>query len=324
MSEQKAQYLEEAYSMLRAGYEPAAEIEKPRTVSHLTKGGIKNVMVWGWVKMSAQFIAHIKVLRGAKLAIWQTIALSIDESGKCKLTLTEISEITGYSRTEVIDSLKELSELGYLGTSKSPKGNIYTPAFVARGVKTPSQETVPAQGTESTPLDQSESSPSIGESPSSIKELKELKSATALSPLEVEKIQQSADKAFDAFLVFEGQAQAAKADGKAWRGRELLPPTLIEYGDWWHSRTGLHMYGAKGKPKMDATWLDAFRKWHDNELTVAHLDAGLAALDWMKQRGGGVTHPRQVTAEALRAQADELNNVAQSGNEKFIGGSAYV
>ena len=77
----------------------AAEIHPPKTIHAIQEKGLTEYRVWGWVKISAKFISHIKKLRGAKLSIWQVIALSIDENGKCNLTIKELCELTGYSHT---------------------------------------------------------------------------------------------------------------------------------------------------------------------------------------------------------------------------------
>ncbi len=148
----------------------AAIIESPRMVKTLSEDGVVYSKAWGWVKTSAKFIAHIKKLRGAKLAIWMTIALSIDEDGTCKLTIKELCEVTGYSHTEVIDSLKEMSAWGYLGINKDQRGNIYTPEFVARGENKPSETLV--KKLDSTPAYQVESSPAEENADSSINRVK--------------------------------------------------------------------------------------------------------------------------------------------------------
>ena len=173
----EAGYVAEAVEMLGAGYQPAATIESPRVVRELTNDGLREYKAWGWVKVSAKFIAHIRVLRGAKLAIWQCISLSIDETGKCSLSIKELSAMTGYSHTEVIDSVKELREMGYLGVDKTGKKNIYTPEFAARGNgndPTESVKKLDSTVVESSPAYQYESSPSEENSVPSSKELKEL------------------------------------------------------------------------------------------------------------------------------------------------------
>jgi hypothetical protein len=62
--------------------------------------------------------------------------------------------------------------MGYLSIDKSGKKNLYTPEFAARGMETPSETLV--KKLDSTPAYQVESTPSLGKSSPSIKELKEL------------------------------------------------------------------------------------------------------------------------------------------------------
>lgn len=144
--------------------QPAAIIDPPRVVRSLQDGGLADYQVWGWVKTSAKFRAHIRILRGAKHDIWHYLALGVDEFGKCKETIKEICEGTGYSHTEVINTLRELDEMGYLSIQKGSKGNVYTPEFVARGERKPTESAV--KKVESTPVYQVESTPSLEESPS--------------------------------------------------------------------------------------------------------------------------------------------------------------
>lgn len=151
-------FVTESVEMLQMGTDqPAAVIDPPRTLKALRDSGLIEYRAWGWVKMSAKFIAHLKNLKGAKLAIWQCIALSIDDDGTCKTTIKQIGELTGYSHTEVIDSLKELEEMGYLAIDREGRGNIYQPVFVARGGNNPKESLV--KKLDSTPADQLESSP---------------------------------------------------------------------------------------------------------------------------------------------------------------------
>jgi len=165
-------YVSEAVEMLgsRNNEQPAAIIDPPRTVKALRDKGLIEYQVWGWVKMSAKFIAHIRRLKGAKLGVWQVIALSIDETGKCRKTIKEICELTDYSHTEIINSIRELQEMGYLTVQKDPKGNIYDPEFVARGELSPSEDVV--KKVESTPVYPVESTPAIEKSLSTIKSIK--------------------------------------------------------------------------------------------------------------------------------------------------------
>ena len=153
MSEESGEY--------KTNNQPDAIIEPPRTVKALLDGGIVDYQVWGWVKTSAKFRKHIKILRGAKHDIWHYLALGVDETGKCKETIKEICEGTGYSHTEVINTLRELDEMGYLSVQKDNRGNTYLPEFVARGAKNPTELAV--KKVESTPVYQVESTPPIEE-----------------------------------------------------------------------------------------------------------------------------------------------------------------
>lgn len=173
MSEDAPEYKVTEYKVTD---QPAAIIESPRKVLALAEGGLVDYSVWGWVKTSAKFRAHIKILRGAKHDIWHYLALGVDETGKCKETIKEICEGTGYSHTEVINTLKELDELGYLSVQRDGKGNIYTPEFVARGERQPTEKAV--KKVESTPVYQVDSTPPLEESPSIPLRVKRVNTAT--------------------------------------------------------------------------------------------------------------------------------------------------
>ncbi len=96
----------------------------------------------------------------------------------------------------------------------------------------------------------------------------------------------------------ERQAQEAQAAGHAWRGRELLPVQFLIYGDWWHSKTGLHMYGAKAKAKIDTSWLKAFKEFHENDVTIASLDEAMKSNEWRT-----ISNPAQIVNDAKAIQA---------------------
>lgn len=182
MSEPQGEYnieqdAKDALEMLGAGYDNAAEIHPPKTIKVLRDGGLEEYRVWGWVKVSAKFINHVRELKGAKLAIWTVIALSIDEDSVCDLRIKDLEKLTGYSHTEVIDSLKELGEMGYLAARKNGTKNLYTPEFAARSTNLPTEK---PNGKETLPKEryggvyQERSSPPLEKTHPSIKELKEL------------------------------------------------------------------------------------------------------------------------------------------------------
>lgn len=151
--------------------ENAVEIHPPKQINVLRESGLAEYKVWGWVKLSTQFIYHVRKLKGAKLSIWNVIALMIDENGECKLTIKELQELTDYSHTEIINSLREMDEMGYLSIDRSGKKNLYKPEFSARGENNP---TGTVKKLDSTPVYQVESTPSLEKPHYSIKELKEL------------------------------------------------------------------------------------------------------------------------------------------------------
>ena len=178
--EDQANYITDANAMMGTGYDdqPAAVIDPPRMVTALRESGLTEYRVWGWVKKSAKFIHHIGVLKGSKISTWDVIALSINEDGECNLSAPEIAKLTRYSVSETRQAIGELEEMGYLSVQRnSGKRSIYKPLYAARGANTPIE---PDPSSYSTPLVGKDkraadpSSPAIGNSLSSIKELKEL------------------------------------------------------------------------------------------------------------------------------------------------------
>jgi len=149
------QEVADAMEMLGKGYGPSAIIERPRKAHGINDRGLAEYSLSGWVKMSAGFCKHIRKLRGAKLSIWLCLALNINEDGECSLTQKEICELTDYSHTEVIDSVSELSEMGFLSVDRSGKKNLYKPIFVSRG----KGNSPIVKKLDSTPADSLESSP---------------------------------------------------------------------------------------------------------------------------------------------------------------------
>lgn len=182
MTQEQSDYqseVDEAMAMLGEGYDqnqPAVIIERATKGVALNGNVLSEIKVWGWVKISANFIHHIRLLRGAKHAVWEVIALSIDENGECKFSLKELVSLTGYSRSEVSESLRELDKMGYLTIQKAKgKSSIYRPSFAARGGGSPT--TIPIQKsdgyTHPVSTHRYPSSPAIEKLHSTIKELKE-------------------------------------------------------------------------------------------------------------------------------------------------------
>ena len=293
MSQDQVDYISDAMEMMGAGYDqPAAVIDPPRTVNALRENGIVDYKVWGWVKTSSKFRAHIKVLRGAKHAIWHWLALSVDETGKCKETIKSICEGTGYSHTEVIDSLKELDAMGYLSIQRDTKGNVYNPQFVARGGNVPSEVTV--KKLESTPAYQDESSPSEVKSVPSYNRVKRVKGANALSKDEIQQVNDKVD-----YILASNQPE------NAWAGRELIRADLLQYADWYHKATGQVM-----TKRVQSAWWKAFGEWKAEGLNISDLqEAYEARSKWRK-----VATPVELTADAVAIHA--LPKPEQNSNRK--------
>jgi len=141
MSEQKPEYIVDALEMIGTGYEPAAIIEQP-TKRLVLREGLGEEWTVAWVKLSTAFKPHIKEIRGAPLAVWLYIALSVNKQGVSFPSINKIAEDTGYSRNGVMDAIKELEEKGYMKVRRGErKFNLYEPEFAAIGkMNEPSNE----------------------------------------------------------------------------------------------------------------------------------------------------------------------------------------
>ena len=143
---------------------------------------------------------------------------------------------------------------------------------------------------------------------------------TPLQSLKTDEVQgdyiTQADRKVDAILDLEKQARQAEEAGLAYRGREFLAGSeYLTYGDWWHKKTGLHMYGAKAKAKVSPDWLKAFREWADNELTVKSLEAAFEANKWR----GVISTPVVLTKDAIAIQAVPVVETTQREEGKSSG-----
>jgi len=122
--------------------EPAAIIEKPKSRIVL-RDELSEEWTVAWIKLSTAFKPHIKQLRGAPLAVWLYISLSICSNGNAFPGIRTIAEETGYSHQAVIDAIKILEEKGYLSVRRGEQRyNIYKPEFAAIGKTNEPTETV--------------------------------------------------------------------------------------------------------------------------------------------------------------------------------------
>ena len=142
---------------------------------------------------------------------------------------------------------------------------------------------------------------------------------TPLQSLKTDEVQGDyviqADRKVDAILDLEKQARQAEESGQAYRGREFLVGSeYLTYGDWWHKKTGLHMYGAKAKAKVSPDWLKAFREWADNEVTIKSLEAAFEANKWRV-----ISTPVVLTKDAIAIQAVPVVETTQREEGKSSG-----
>ena len=116
---------------------------------------------------------------------------------------------------------------------------------------------------------------------------------------------------FQALMQNQREYENRNSSGTAWRGRELLAPQHFVYGDWWHSKTGLHMYGSKGKAKADTGWIKEFQEWYENDVTILSLEEAYKANEWRS-----ISKPAQLTADAKKIQAAPIRESQQPAREE--------
>ena len=81
----------------------------------------------------------LRKLRGAKLAVFLSIGLHVNDRGQSFPGIATIAKETGYSETEVMETVAELESIPglLLVDRKRGRKNIYTPSFVAYGKRKP-------------------------------------------------------------------------------------------------------------------------------------------------------------------------------------------
>lgn len=133
---------QEALEMLGKGYEPAAIIEQPHQRIVL-RDGLNQEWTVAWVKLSTAFKPHIKELKGAPLAVWLYLSLSINPQGVAFPGIRTMAEEIGYSHQGILDAITTLEEKGYLKVRRGEhRFNLYEPEFAAIGRTNEPSETV--------------------------------------------------------------------------------------------------------------------------------------------------------------------------------------
>jgi len=141
MSEKQGDYnmeneVKEALEMLGEGYTPVVQFEKPSEQIAEYQGEYKLVKSLGWIKFSAEFRnSMLAKLKGAKLSIFISICLHLNENGESFPGIDKIAKETGYNRDTIMNAIAEMEEIPNLlkVLRKQGKVNRYRPAFAARG-----------------------------------------------------------------------------------------------------------------------------------------------------------------------------------------------
>lgn len=87
----------------------------------------------------------------------------------------------------------------------------------------------------------------------------------------------------------------SKEGAGGWHGRELVPPHLLKYADWWNSKSGQTMKG-----KVNKEWFKAFNEWYSNAIEISTLDEVYRIeIAWKKI----IAKPSELTVKAIAIQA---------------------
>lgn len=294
MTEIQAGYItkeevEEGLELLRG--EPAAIIEQPRSRITL-RDGLDEEWTTAWVKLSTAFKPHIKEIRGAPLAVWLYISLSINRQGVSFPSINKIADDTGYSRNGVMEAIAILEEKGYLTVRRGErKFNLYEPKFASNGRgNDPHNESTQLTSPLLSP-DESTFSP---DESSGVDLNKRNKRKQELSPEELAK----ANKLVDAII--------ANSSGSHFEGREIFLPDHLPLVDWYHKRTGQVC-----RKKDRNSWMKAVREWVDAGLTPDDLQAAYEVdIVWRKV----IANPNELTSKAIALKAQKK---AQPKEQEF-------
>lgn len=140
MSEDKGDYITDAVEMLGKGYDNPVEIHAPHTVLEMGENrALQRIEKGAWIKLSTSFRDVMQHLKGAKLPVFISIALCINDHGESFPSFETIAEWTGYSRRAVATAIQELEADGFLTVMRGKKkSNLYhVNAFAAFGDASP-------------------------------------------------------------------------------------------------------------------------------------------------------------------------------------------
>ena len=269
MSEEQADYVAEAMEMI------GIDLSEPKQI-------IQEVS--GFTPIFDAVVTQYKDETRAAVhgAMWRFCQM---QDGVCKASLSTIGELIGVDVSTVSRHAEELVKDGYF-VDLTPDLRNRPHVYADTGKVVMKSKLTAGFAQSKATVAQSRMSKDSNKDMN-----KESANADYLSATEKEE----ADKKFLAILEFERQARE-KLNGGIWRGRELIPPHLLTYADWWHSMTNIDI---KTK-KPDNEWLKAFSKWYDNQITLSALDEAYAVeVEWKKV----IAKPSELTAKAIALQA---------------------
>ena len=115
---------------------PIIQFEPPSKQIIQTKSGeFRAVETTGWVKLALQFRNVLAKLRGAKLAVYLSICLHVNDSGDSWPSIRTIAAETGLDKGTVSTAIAELENIPELLsiTRRDGTSNLYRPSFVVYG-----------------------------------------------------------------------------------------------------------------------------------------------------------------------------------------------
>jgi hypothetical protein len=217
--------------------------------------------------LSTAFKPHIKELRGAPLAVWLFISLSIDKSGKAFPGIRTMANQLGYSHQGVLDAIETLERKGYLGVLRGEKRyNIYQPEFAAIGRGKEPVNSLDSSDNEST-FSPNESTFSPNESSPLDSNKRNKSNKNIANKKNLETIKAKADRKVDAILEQEAKTQEAAKTGKSWSLREKFSfnQDMLALADLAQAK-----FGSPSKKEL-SLWVGEIGGW---------CDFGCRAVDW--------------------------------------------
>lgn len=286
MSEKRPDYLDDALEMI------GIDLEAPKQIIQEISGftPIFDVVVQQYGDETRAAVHG---------AMWRFCQYT---DGVCKASLSTIGELLGISPATVMRHAEELCKDGYfvdLTPDLKNRPHVYadTGRVVMKSkIHVSQRNTGISQG-------------NVGVSQSQLSKVLNKDSNKENTADAVSEIVSSADKTVDGILTFERLTEQAKQDGY-WKGREVFPPHLLKYADWWNSKTGQTV-----RTKVNV-WLKEFTRWYDEEITIKALDEAFEHVKaWKKiiEKPADITSAAKAINELPEPQKDSRPVATEEG-----------